>query len=802
MFRRLILIVRHWSLSLRELPYTLRGWFREWSHILRTPFREFRPRAWAIMLFHGVREVLQMMRLVRPREFGTELVSSGWEAVGIFRGIWSGTKALFVNLFWLLVWLPWATVRVCYYGPINTWYFLRSRSKRQLLGIGVGTIFVVGVAVMVPGYLFLDHRRTTRVTMLQRQLEFYTAGSDVGKLEDTLTELTKELPSDEVLARRLAMVRDGDAPVSEPKLVRFFMRHHMVNGRVSQSVREAEKLLETVPNDWEARCYLADAALRNGDKAGAERHLATLPRAQDVADTILPNVAVHSAYLFDQLGDRARYEEMVEFITMNILPVLRSKEMVNFPIRDKLFFIRCYFISLSQLERRPQLTRYWEPVQLAYQSIMDDPAADVPTLIMIGQVAQKDSLKSLQEFLRLRLVSADEFNARARDVLERQKALWLDVLRREPRNPFGFIGLAEVYSTVGNATAAEEAATRGLKECGKSPELVAATAELLRRTDPQRGLAFLESTLRDEDLTPRMCFVFEQVASQAGRPDKALAACRKALTQDPKLYWARLREGEICIELGRPTEAAAAFEPMKDELAKDPKGFGLYVRALCDCGAYQLAEEFLEKMSAKNCPVDSLLQAAKGLQAAHRPAETVRWAKRVLDKEPLNVQALKFVADNTRKLAYSDDHGWDLDRAREALRNYRAVERQQPDNLDVVNNIVWLELKALDLPQDALLSSAKLRAIQNTTSIPAEYLETLGAVYIRVGQYDQAVTVLRNAVSTAGGRVSFYLHLALAYHGLKQSAMAEQYLSKAAELPKTQRELNELFEAARIINRR
>jgi tetratricopeptide (TPR) repeat protein len=299
-----------------------------------------------------------------------------------------------------------------------------------------------------------------------------------------------------------------------------------------------------------------------------------------------------------------------------------------------------------------------------------------------------------------------------------------------------------------------------------------------------------------------MCFVFEQVATQANYRDKALAACRKALQKDPKLYWARLRAGEICLELGRPTEAAAAFEPMKAELSKDPKGCGLYVRALCEIGAFHQVEEFLESMAAKDSPPSVLLQAARGLQAAQRPAETVRWATRVLDRDPLNVDALRMVADNTRILAESPT-GWDRDRARDALRSYRAVLRQQPDNLAVVNDIVWLELKALNLPRDAYDSAAPLRAVQSQTRIPAEFLETLGAVYIAVGDYDQAVTVLRNAISTAGGRFSFYLHLALAYHGQKQVSLAEHFLAKASDAPnKSPKELHELAEAARVIYRR
>ena len=57
-----------------------------------------------------------------------------------------------------------------------------------------------------------------------------------------------------------------------------------------------------------------------------------------------------TAFLFDRLGDRPRFEEMVEFITLNILPALRSNEMDHFPIGDKLFLIRCYFIALSQID--------------------------------------------------------------------------------------------------------------------------------------------------------------------------------------------------------------------------------------------------------------------------------------------------------------------------------------------------------------------------------------------------------------------------------------------------------------------
>ncbi|HEY1378148.1 MAG TPA: tetratricopeptide repeat protein [Gemmataceae bacterium] len=798
MLRRLFLILRHWTLSLRHAVTALRHGLAEWFHILTSPVRAFRPRAWLRGLGSGVMELLVLARLARPRGLGSELVTGGWEVMGLVRGTVAAVVATVVGLFWIIVWLPLWLARACYHWPVWTWHFLRTRTRRQLVYVLTASVFIVGTATAVPTYLFLEHRRTNRINILQQQYEYYMVGSDVGKLEEVLAKLVAEKPDDAGLARRLEMVRAHEAPVSEPKLVRFFMRHHMAGGRVDESVREANKLLESLPNDWEARCYLARAALARGDRAGAKKQLATLPRAED-ADSLPPYVAHDAFFLFRELGDKEREDDVVDFITLRVLPDLRSKGMRQLPTMYKLFLIRCYYVALTQIEKRPRLTSYWESVQLACKSIMEDPTTDVPTLVTVGD-AQDNNLRCLNEFRQRQLVSDVEFNAMGRDLLGLQKALWDDVIRREPKTARAYIGLAEYHFILRQPQQAEQAAARGLEACGKDQNLVAYTGDLLRRIDPPRALAFLETTLREEDLTPKMLYVFEQVAYQASRRDKALAACRKALEKDPKQDWARRREAAICLELGRPTEAAAALRPIKDELAKSPEDCANYVRALCECGAYPLAEEFLEKVSAANCPVDVLLKAAGGLQASGRHAEAVRWARRALDVDKLNVKALRIEADSTRILADKGEAGWDVDLARDALRSYRAVLRIEPDDLKTVNNIAWLELKALHLPREAYESAAPLRAAQDRVGLPAEFHETLGAVYIGVGQYDAAVKVLRQAVDTAGPRVSFYAHLALAFHGLKQPNQAEHYLSEAFKLPHTPRELAELREAARTIN--
>src|SRR5438105_4624368 len=129
MFRRLIAFVRFCTDGLRAAGQTLRGWMAEWLYVLTTPIRAFRPRNWLGLVAHGVMEVLLMLRLARPRGFRAEMVGGGWDAVGVVRMIVGGTVTTAVAFFWFLVWLPRFLAQVAYHGPIQIWYFLRTRTR-------------------------------------------------------------------------------------------------------------------------------------------------------------------------------------------------------------------------------------------------------------------------------------------------------------------------------------------------------------------------------------------------------------------------------------------------------------------------------------------------------------------------------------------------------------------------------------------------------------------------------------------------------------------------------------------------
>jgi tetratricopeptide (TPR) repeat protein len=805
MLRRLIALLRHSTFRLREAAFALRRWLVDWFYILTAPVRALHPGRALGMLCQGIMEILAMLRLVRPRAFSSELMAGGREAAGLASTTWHGVISAAVAFFWLLVWLPWHLIRAIRYEPIRAWHFLRSRRRRHLLYIAAAALVILGGGGYGVSAFIKERRRNFRVYLLQRQYEDYLhRNNDVEKLESALAALAGELPDDHVIARRLKMVHDREAPASEPNIVRFLMRHHMAAGRVADSVREANELLASFPDDWEARCYLARAAIRRGEPDKAKAMIADLPSVKDSSEMVrqYPIIALESVELFAQLGDQTRFDDMIGFITLEILPELRAKDMVNNSIPYKAFLIQCYYLALSRLDKRPLLTKYWAPLELAFQSIMDDPAADARTLIPLGQAGQKVNLKTLEVFLNQHLISKAEYDTMTRDLMARQRVLWQKVLRDDPKLPGGYVGMAEYFYMVGAPDAAEQALQTGMRECGTGPELLIAMAKLLALIDPNRGVKFLDQNVRDQDMTPAMCSVAEEVAVAAGRWDKALDACRRALGQDSKLDWARIHEAGYWLKIGRPSEAVVALKPIERDLVKYADGCAEYVRALCECGSYKLADEFLDTVTANSCPVEVLLKTAAGLQAAGRHSDAVRWARRALDRDPRNVSALLAVADNSRILADRGARGWDIELVREAVQAYRAAIQLDPPAAvadRAANNLAWLELKALKLPREAFDSAGRLRAIENKVDTKAEYLETLGATYIGVGQFEQATLVLIQAIQTAGMKSSYCMHLALAYHGLHQPARAESYLIRAAEMKMTPMEQAELRQAEQIV---
>lgn len=759
----------------RRFLFALRRWGLEWAGILSAPFR-----------------------MLRPRAIRSEVVLGGRDVLSVSGGVVRGVAATIAGFIVLVLWLPVLVGRFLIYdGPrwvIGWLHWNSSRRVAAVVAIGLGLCAVLGGTAL---YTWSERRLDFRRTLYWRQLDYHLQNADIEKVEQTLVELERLGPAHGAATHWLEAIRARQTSSFEPKIVRLLMRTHYRENHIDLAAKEARTLLRDAPADWEALCFLAHDAHNRGDQNAVREFLADLPRANDVPNDIALWAARYSLVLFQMLGETARYDEMVEFVVLHYLPLLRDKQIEFTDPAVKLILLDGYHHAVQQLERWPKLTQYWVALRQVSQSLLGSESIAVPELVRLGQLMEFQ-IVYLHAFVRLKHITENERQSMTAEVEDSLTVLWKRVLTLEPRNAAAYMGLSLQRYRAGDAADAVRVTDDGLRVCGTRPELVAFKTRFLRTVDPQAGLAFIESAIGQVEMTPAMCEIWAEAALAAGRLDKARDACDQALKTDAKLIWPHRALAEIHMRLGFATRAVAALEPLKHLLVNDPEACKLYVRALCSCGAYPLAEEFLSEMHADQRPPEVLLEAAKGLHQADRHEDAVRWVEQVLKRDPNNVAALLIHADCLRVLAEVGDRDWDRDKVRGAIRSYRAILTLQK-NVSVVNNIVWLELKALNNPKEAYEDAAPLRAVQNDEYMSAEFLETLGAVSIANGQYEEGRKMLLRAVSTGGPRSSFYCHLALAHQGLKQPEKAEEYLAMAAQYQKKPREQAEYFDISRAV---
>jgi tetratricopeptide (TPR) repeat protein len=292
---------------------------------------------------------------------------------------------------------------------------------------------------------------------------------------------------------------------------------------------------------------------------------------------------------------------------------------------------------------------------------------------------------------------------------------------------------------------------------------------------------------RPDDL-PRWRLLSE-AAVAAGRPDVALDACQEALRLQPALAWACRLRAEVLLGLGRAAEAVAALDPVRDALAGDSAGAELYVQALAESKVLPQVEPFLRRAADGPRPVPVLLGGARALLAAGRPDLASRWAEEAARHAPDDKAARRLLADSLRAWAEQDGApAWDRERVRAAIDAYEWLRQREPEDLAVLNNIAWLQLKGLGQSDLAFRTLAPLRAKESAADLSPEMLETLAAVYLGRGQAEPAVRLLERAARSSRPRASYLVHLALAYQQLGRRDDARRCLVRAASLPRSTRE--------------
>src|SRR4029077_7154009 len=127
-------------------------------------------------------------------------------------------------------------------------------------------------------------------------------------------------PEDPRVQRWTEGFRTGQGDANDPALVQAVMLRHLAKNELDASAEEARKLVQTYPDNWEARCVLLHHALRQNQTAEIKEHLAALPWAREIRGFLDPGTILHAFYLFHELNEGERVRDLVDYLMRQLLP--------------------------------------------------------------------------------------------------------------------------------------------------------------------------------------------------------------------------------------------------------------------------------------------------------------------------------------------------------------------------------------------------------------------------------------------------------------------------------------------------
>ncbi len=130
-----------------------------------------------------------------------------------------------------------------------------------------------------------------------------------------------------------------------------------------------------------------------------------------------------------------------------------------------------------------------------------------------------------------------------------------------------------------------------------------------------------------------------------------------------------------------------------------------------------------------------------------------------------------------------------LGQVEESIQIYQRIIAKYPDHVLAANNLAMILLRGE--PDQAKLDQA-LRLVDSfATSENPIVLDTLGWTYLKRGETDQAISVLRRAHSKSSEIPEIDYHLALAYHQIGDKGAAKNHLDAALASGKSFEGMNE-----------
>ena len=341
--------------------------------------------------------------------------------------------------------------------------------------------------------------------------------------------------------------------------------------------------------------------------------------------------------------------------------------------------------------------------------------------------------------------------------LEAAKTVLMDARDRKPGEPTTLLLLAEIYS--------------------------------LNREWEELGNAFMEM-IEDPIISPDQKielarFIFSQSLNFPAEESLQIQSEKIILAlseNEPEYGPAQLIAADYFLQINEFETALEVLERVNTTLPEHSEAWGQRMQLLFTLNRYEDVISISE--SANNyAPDNSFIQFFTG--ASYMLTDQYEEAENWLQKATLSPSQRTF-----RSIIYSTlgDVKNELDKWSESSDAFQNALRLDRNNHNALNNYAYyLSLRSENL-DEALEMSKRAVGMEPQN---AAYLDTLGWIYYKKGDFDNALEYIQQAVDTGEASAEVYEHLGDVYDALGEDSKAREWWEKALELDPERTHLNE-----------
>ena len=566
---------------------------------------------------------------------------------------------------------------------------------------------------------------------------------------------------------------------------------HLSQKKPEEAAAALRELIKVAPDNFSYRSSLAKLYIALGRLDDAEQVLRdAVAKAPDDDEPKLALVAM----LVNQRNASDANRELADFINQspdNFALRLRLAELYEYQgLRD-----RAEAVYLEDIERGDT-----EPIRLAARTALarvrysggDTAAAED----LVATILREDPSNSESLILHARLLLE---KGAATDAISDLRS----VLRDDPESRDALILLANAYTRTDNLELATDVLYTLVGIAPRNDEVRLLLAQVLaRQGNLDIALNLIDQILEREPESESALRSQAEVLIARKDLGQATLIARRIAEKPETQALGQMLLGRIYLVDGRYNEAVAAFTKALDFASGEPDALPGLVQSYLAQNQHEQAAQYLEHLIASapdNAFAHSLLGKVRALQdrddlakqaflqaAKLRPERRTSYAN--LGKLLLGAGdaqgALEAFQNGLSHFPQDEELMFGLALAYRGVGDYEASASTYEamlvrNSLDVVANNLAALIVEYQFQDSAKLDRALGLVERFGASDNPRYLDTLGWVHYRMGNFDQALTFLESAVEKAPSVPEMLYHLGMAKYRSGQFSQARQDLEKA-----------------------